>query len=244
LRLKEIGEYGRIPSTIVRENITKQAKLALAIEAWMEKNQLDAAAVQCWSSIQENYGCATCLTMSMMGEKLMPAACEVDIAGVISMYALVLVSGSASAILDWNNNYGADRDMCVCTHCSNYPKSFMGNEIEISNLDILGKTLGPDRCFGAIKGRVAPGHMTFFRLSTDDRRGKIKMYTGEGDFTNDPFPMDGGIAVTRVKDLQALMKYIVKNGFEHHVAMVRGSVAADLTEACGTYLGWEVHHHA
>jgi L-fucose isomerase-like protein len=49
LRLKEIGEYGRIPSTIVRENITKQAKLALAIEAWMEKNQLDAAAVQCWS---------------------------------------------------------------------------------------------------------------------------------------------------------------------------------------------------
>ncbi len=242
-RLKEIGDYGRIPSSIVRENLTKQAKLGLAIEAWMEKNLLDAAAVQCWSSIQENYGCATCLTMSMLGEKLMPAACEVDIAGVISMYGLVLASGSASAILDWNNNYGADRDMCVCTHCSNYPKSFMGNEIEISNLDILGKSLGPDRCFGAIKGRVAPGHMTYFRLSTDDRRGKIKMYTGEGDFTDDPFPMDGGIAVTRVKDLQALMKYIVKNGFEHHVAMVRGSVAADLAEACGTYLGWEVYHH-
>ena len=95
-----IGHYGRIPSTILRENIAKQAKLGLAIETWMEKNELDAAAVQCWSSIQENYGCATSLTMSMMGEKLMPAACEVDIAGVISMYALVLASGSASAILD------------------------------------------------------------------------------------------------------------------------------------------------
>ena len=55
--------------------------------------------------------------------------------------------------------------------------------------------------------------------------------------------MGGGIAVTRVKDLQPLMKYIVKNGFEHHVAMVRGSVSSDLAEACGTYLGWEVYHH-
>ncbi len=50
-------------------------------------------------------------------------------------------------------------------------------------------------------------------------------------------------AVTYVKELQALMKYIVKNGFEHHVAMVRGSVAAVLAEACGNYLDWEVYHH-
>jgi L-fucose isomerase-like protein len=242
-RLDEIGAYGRIPSSILKENITKQAKLGLAVEDWMNRNQLDATSVQCWDSVENNYGCATCLTMSMLGEKLIPASCEVDIAGVVSMYALVLASGNAAAILDWNNNYGEERDLCVCTHCSNYPKSFMGNEIEISNLDILGKTLGPERCFGAIKGKVAPGDMTYFRLSTDDRNGRIRTYTGQGAFVDKPFPMDGGIAVTQVDHLQKLMKYVVRNGFEHHVAMVRGNVAPILAEACGNYLGWDVYHH-
>jgi L-fucose isomerase-like protein len=242
-RLEEIGAYGRIPASILKENITKQAKLGLAVEDWMTKNQLDATSVQCWDSLENNYGCAACLTMSMLGEKLIPAACEVDIAGVVSMYALTLAAGAPAAILDWNNNYGEDRDLCVCTHCSNYPKSFMGSDIEISNLDILGKTLGAERCFGAIKGKVAAGPLTYFRLSTDDRNGKIKTYVGHGEFVNKPFPMDGGIAVTKVDRLQKLMKYVVKNGFEHHVGMVRGSVAPIVAEACGNYLGWDVYHH-
>jgi L-fucose isomerase-like protein len=181
--------------------------------------------------------------MSMMGETLIPAACEVDVAGVVSMYALTLASGKPSAILDWNNNYGEERDHCVCFHCSNYPKSFMGNEVEISNLEIMGKMVGEDRCFGAIKGKVAPGPMTFFRMSTDDRYGVIKTYLGEGDFVDRPFGMDGGIAVTRVKQLPKLMKHIVRNGFEHHVSMVRGNVTGILKEACGNYLGWKVYHH-
>jgi L-fucose isomerase-like protein len=242
-KLEEIGAYGRIPTTILKDNITKQAKLGMAVEDWMERNQLDATSVQCWDSLENNYGCAACLTMSMMGEKLIPAACEVDIAGVVSMYALTLAAGNPAAILDWNNNYGEDRNLCVCTHCSNYPKSFMGNEVEISNLDILGKTLGPERCFGAIKGKVAPGELTYFRLSTDDRNGRIRTYVGEGEFVDKPFAMDGGIAVTKVEGLQKLMKYVVKNGFEHHVAMVRGNVAGIVAEACENYLGWGTYHH-
>jgi len=242
-RLEEIGAYGRIPSSILKDNITKQAKLGLAVEDWMVRNELDATSVQCWDSLENNYGCAACLTMSMLGEKLIPAACEVDIAGVVSMYALTLAAGKPAAILDWNNNYGEDRNLCVCTHCSNYPKSFMGNEVEISNLDILGKTLGPERCFGAIKGKVAPGDLTYFRLSTDDRNGQIRTYTGQGSFVDKPFAMDGGIAVTQVPELQKLLKYIVRQGFEHHVAMVRGNVASIVAEACGNYLDWDVYHH-
>ena len=53
----------------------------------------------------------------------------------------------------------------------------------------------------------------------------------------------GGIAVTRVDNLQKLMKYIGKNGFEHHVSMVRGKAAAILEEACGNYLEWDVYRH-
>ena len=133
-----------------------------------------------------------------MGEKLMPSACEVDVMGAISMYALALAAGTPSAILDWNNNYGLEPDKCVCTHCGNFPKSFIGETPEIGELDVLGAVIGSEKCFGAVKGKVQPGPMTFFRASTDDRLGTIKAYVGEGDFTADPFPMDGGIAVTQV----------------------------------------------
>jgi L-fucose isomerase-like protein len=243
-KVVEIKEYGKIPSFIQEEKISLQAKLSIAIENWIGENEIDAAGIQCWSSVQNNYGCATCISMSMLGEKMIPCACEVDIAGVISMYMLALASGKPPAILDWNNNFGENRNMCVCTHCSNYPKSFFGNEIEISNLDVLGTTLGQENCFGAVKGKVKSGPMTFFRISTDDTKGIIKSYLGEGEFTDDAYGMDGGIAVAKVNELQKLLKYMSKNGFEHHVAMVRGNIAGVIEEAVESYLGWDIYKHS
>lgn len=242
-KLDEIHAYGNIPDSVAKENIVKQAKFGVASEQWIKENEIDAAAFQCWTSIQENFGCATCLTMSMLGENMLPSACEVDISGVISMYALTLASGNPAALLDWNNNYGEDRNKCSGVHCSNYPKSFIKNDIEIESLDVLGANLGKDRCFGAVKGKVAQGPFTFFRISTDDLHGMIKAYLGEGQFTDDPYDMDGGIAICEVNNLQGLMKILCKNGFEHHVAMGRDHVSDIIYESVTNYLDWEVYRH-
>jgi L-fucose isomerase-like protein len=242
-KLEEIFAYGSIPKSINRDNIVKQARFSIAVDRWIAENECDASSIQCWRSIQDNFGCATCLSMSMMGEKLMPSACEVDVMGAISMYALALASEAPPAILDWNNNYANEADKCVCTHCGNFPKSFIGDKPEISNLDVLGTVIGREKCFGAVKGKVKAGPMTFFRLSTDDRHGAIKAYVGEGAFTDDPFPMDGGIAVSSVPKLRALLSFIARNGFEHHVAMVRGHHAAIVEEAVRTYLDWPLYRH-
>lgn len=242
-KLAKVNAYGTIPAHIKPEQILKQAKWTLAVNRWIDDNGCDASAIQCWRSLQDNFGCATCLTMSMMGEELMPSACEVDIMGAVSMYALSLASSAPSAILDWNNNYGTETDKCVCTHCGNFPKSFFGMTPEVSELDVLGETIGREKCFGAVKGKVRAGPMTYFRLSTDDRAGTMKCYLGEGEFTDDPFPMDGGIAVTKVAQLRRLMRFITQNGFEHHVAMVRGSHAEIIDEAVTRYLKWPIYHH-
>jgi L-fucose isomerase-like protein len=133
--------------------------------------------------------------------------------------------------------------MCINTHCSNYPKSFIGKTPEISNLDVIGADVGYDISFGAIKAQVVAGPMTFFRMSTDDTLGLIKSYVGEGEFTDDPTSIQGGSAVCRIDNLQKMMKYICKNGFEHHVAMVRGHWADVLEEAINTYLDWNLYRH-
>lgn len=243
LRIDQIRNYGRVPADIPAKNLVKQAALTAEIYDFMERNELDASAIQCWDSVQLNYGCATCVTMSMMGEELMPSACEVDVAGVVSMYTLALATRKSPGFLDWNNNVGDDPDLVACTHCSNYPKSFFDDEIEISNLDVLGASLGADNSFGAIKGRVKAGDMTFFRMSTDDHNGRVHAYVGEGAFTDDPFPMNGGIAVARIPEMQRFFRWMTREGFEHHVAMVRGHAARVVHEAVSTYLDWDVHWH-
>jgi len=240
---KKIKAYGRIDSHITSSQILKQAKWTSAVNRWIDKNGCDISAIQCWRSLQDNFGCATCLTMSMAGEELMPSACEVDVMGALSMYGLALASMAPPAILDWNNNYGSEADMCVCTHCGNFPKSFMGKTPNIGELDVLGEAIGRSKCFGAVKGNVKSGPMTYLRLSSDDRAGTIKCYLGQGDFTDDPFPMDGGIAVTKVPNLRQLMRFVGQNGFEHHVAMVRGHYADAVNEAITKYLCWPTYHH-
>ena len=242
-RLDELMAYGRIEEQISEEVIAKSVKLSVAIDRIIEEGELDAVAIQCWDSIEEIYGCAVCVVMSMLGERLIPAACEADIAGAVSMYALLLASGKAPGFLDWNNNYGLEKNICVNTHCSNYPKNFMGNALEIGSLDVLSRTIDRGKCFGAVKGRVAPGEATFFRISTDETRGFIKGYVGECEFIDLPFDMAGGIAVVEVPNMQKLLRMLCLNGFEHHVAMVRSKSAHVINEAVTRYLGWKLYWH-
>jgi L-fucose isomerase-like protein len=244
-KLEELRSYGNVPEGIPQLDVKfdRNLRIYLAVEDWMRENLIDAAGFQCWTSVQQNFGCATCLTMSMMGENLIPCACEVDVVGAASMFVLMQASGNPSALIDWNNNYGSDLNKCVAQHCSNYPKSFLGMQVEVSTLDVLGNALGADLCFGAVKGKADPGPMTYLRISTDDRYGLIKGFLGEGEFTADPFNMSGGIAVCQIPNLQKLLKFMCKNGFEHHGAMVRSHCARIIEEALTTYMNWNIHLH-
>jgi L-fucose isomerase-like protein len=240
-KLAEIRGYAK-SDAVPPPSLVRMAKLGIVISDWMAANDLVASALQCWTSIQKNFGVNVCTLMSMMSESLMPSACEVDITGVASMYALQLASGTPSALVDWNNNYAGDPDKCVFFHCGNWAKSFVP-DLEISTAPILGSTLGVENTYGAMAGRVPAGPMSYARISTDDRAGAIRTYVGDGDFTDDPLDTFGNRAVVHVPGLQKLLRHVCKNGFEHHVAMNASHSAAVLAEAFETYLGWEVYHH-
>ncbi|MBI5951170.1 MAG: fucose isomerase [Chloroflexi bacterium] len=236
--IKGYAKHDSVPSPA----LVRMAKLGLVIDDWMKEYDLTASAIQCWTSLQQNYHINVCTLMSMMSEQLMPSACEVDITGVASMYALQLASGSPSALVDWNNNYGGDPDKCVLFHCGNWAKSFLPG-IEIKNAEILATTLGTENTYGAVAGRVPAGPMTYARISTDDNQGIIRTYVGEGEFTDDTLDTFGARAVIHTPGLQKLMRYICKNGFEHHCAMNASHSAAILADAFETYFGWDVYHH-
>lgn len=240
-KLSEIDAYAKHDS-VPPPSLVLMAKLGIVISDWMTANDIQATALQCWDSIQENYGVNACTIMSMMSEKLMPSACEMDITGAVSMYALQLASGQPGILVDWNNNYEDDPDRCAIFHCGNWAKSFV-KDLKIANAPILGTTLGVENTYGAMEGRALAGPMTFTRISTDDQFGTIRTYVGEGQMTDDPLDTFGQRAVVKVSGLQKLMQFICINGFEHHVAMTMGKVADVLEEAFGNYLGWQIYRH-
>ena len=240
-KLAAIGAYAPRPACR-RRSCVQMARLGVVLAEFMEANALDATAIQCWTSLQSNYGCNVCTNMSMMSEQMLPSACEVDVTGVLTMYAMQLAAGSPAALVDWNNNYGDDPDRCVLFHCGNWAKSFLP-DIQISQAPILGSTLGVENTYGALAGRTPAGPLTFGRLTTDDNGARIRAYVGQGQFTNDELKTFGTRAVAVIPQLQKLLRYVCANGFEHHAVMTASHTAGVLAEAFGNYLGWDVYHH-
>jgi L-fucose isomerase-like protein len=239
--LEKIHAYTSIGNT-PDEAMVQIAKLDVVLNHFVKENSLDATAIQCWTSLQKNYGCNVCTSMSIMSENMLPSACEVDVTGTLTMYAMQLASGSPSALVDWNNNYADDPNKCVLFHCGNWAKSFLP-DIEIGTAPILGTTVGVENTYGALSGRTPASPLTFGRISTDDPRGVIKAYFGEGNLTDDALNTFGNRAVAQIPNLQGLMQYVCRNGFEHHVVMNASKTAGILKEALGNYMGWEIHEH-
>ena len=240
-KLEKIHAYTSVGST-PNDRLVQIAKLDVVLADFMKENSLDATAIQCWTSLQKNYGCNVCTSMSMMSENMLPSACEVDVTGTLSMYAMQLASGSPSALVDWNNNYADDDTKCVLFHCGNWAKSFLP-DITISTAPILGTSVGTENTYGALDGRTPAMPLTYGRISTDDCRGVIKTYVGEGELTNDALKTFGNRAVAQIDNLQGLMNYVCRNGFEHHVVMNASKTAGILKEAFENYLGWETYLH-
>ena len=240
-KLEKIHAYtdtGKTPP----DRLVQIAKLDVVLADFMAENYLDASAIQCWTSLQKNYGCNVCTSMSMMSENMLPSACEVDVTGTLTMYAMQLASNSPSALVDWNNNYADNDEKCVLFHCGNWAKSFLP-DIQMSTAPIIGTSVGTENTYGALDGRTPASPLTYGRISTDDCKGMMKAYIGEGELTNDALNTFGNRAVAQINNLQGLMQYVCRNGFEHHVVMNASKTAGILKEAFENYLGWETYQH-
>ena len=241
-KLDEVTQYVKA-TKIPKESLLRMAKFAVVLEAHIAEQDLAGTAVQCWTSMEEYFGVVPCTAMSMLSNALVPSACETDITGLIGMHAMVQASGKPSALVDWNNNYADDPDKCVLFHCSNLPQEFFGKKGVMDYQEIIAGTVGRENTYGTIVGRIRPMDFTYCRVSTDDYRGTIRAYMGEGELTKDPMTTFGGFGVARIPRLQKLLRHICENGFEHHVAISPSRTAAVVQEAFTKYLGWDVYNH-
>lgn len=240
---KELECYARRAPCCVKR-IDALARLGVAIDGIISDYGLDSVAVRCWDEFQTEWGISPCVIMSMLNDRVFPAACETDVDNAVMMRAVGLAAGEGEsvAVFDVNNNYRDAKDKAIFFHCSAVPKGMLTGRGMIDDHPILAKSMGPDTSVGVHNGKMRPGPITVASLRTED--GRLKGFVTEGDVTTlNPgkgFFGTGFVFRKADGDMNGLFNYMAENGYRHHVAFAYGRNANVVREGLVKYLDYEI----
>lgn len=240
--LKSLHGYADV-SQISDQAVLKNAKLELFLRRWKDENQLNGLAVQCWNSMQANYGICSCTTMSRLGDELCPSACEADIIGTLSMHACQLASGTPAGLADWNNLHNDDENLVNIWHCGVFPKAFAKEQPRLNYHNIMVSAgVDQDKAEGIVELEMKETPVTLCRV-TQNAEGGWATLIAEGQIEENSAKTIGSYGWCRIKNLQALYRDVLLRYFPHHVAMTQGEYGTVLWEALGNYLDLPVYHN-
>ncbi len=236
------GEYADV-SGVNAEAVLRSAKFELFLRRFQKENGIDAFGIQCWTSIQANYGVCACTAMSRLGDEGTPCACEADIMGTLSMHAAMLASGNPAGLADWNNLHNEDDELCTIWHCGVFPASFSKTKPKLGVQEIIASsgaaTYDSSQCTVELVAKPSP--LTLFRVTQDPDAG-WHAAIAEGRFEDNPAKTFGGYGWCRIPHLQRLYRDVLLRHFPHHVGITQSHVGNVLWEAFGNYLGMNVYH--
>jgi len=227
-------------SAVPREPLVRIAKFEVFVRDFIKQNQLDGLAIQCWTSVQENLGICTCSTMSRLGDESIPCACESDIMGTLSMFALSRASDSPAALADWNNLHNDDPELANIWHCGVFPGSFAKTRPKMGVQTIIAQTTGPENAMGVVEFVCKPGPVTLCRC-TQDNTGAPRAFIAQGAFEDNPAETFGTYGWCRINHLGHIYRDILCRYFPHHVGFTYGHYGDVVYEALGNYFGMDIH---
>lgn len=194
--------------------------------------------MRCWDEMETYLRICPCVLLSELNDRGIVASCEIDMCSAITMHAMKLASEGATAVLDWNNNYGEDEDKVILFHCGPVAQSLMTEKGIVTDHKMYAKT-DPGSGWGCNEGRIKPMPITLSNCQTKD--GKILIYASDAKITDDEIEAEffgcGGVA--EIHDLQNKLITLARGGFKHHTAICQGHYKEVLKEAFTTYLGYD-----
>jgi len=234
-RLNGYTNCSNVPSC----NLLTLAKIRVVMDDYIQTYKLDAVTLRCWNEMETILRVCPCVLLSELNDSGVVASCEIDLCSAIVMRAMNLASGSPTAVLDWNNNYGDHENKVILFHCGPVAQQLMTGKGTVTEHKMFAKN-DPGSGWGSNEGRIAAFDMTYSNCQTKD--GRLIVYVGEGRMTADPIEPEffGCAGVAEIADLEAKLLKLARGGFKHHTAIGVGHLKSVLTEAFGTYLGYDL----
>jgi hypothetical protein len=228
-RLRDLSGNESIERTAIEHSVA----LAGGAERLIERRGWNAVAVRCWPECFDEWGGAACASMALLNERGIPAACEADALGALSMRLMQTLSGAPTFLADLVDAE-LDRDQVVFWHCGVAPRSMADPD------GTVRVQLHPNRRVPLVFDfGLAQGPVTIARIS--QAGGSARIVVGEGRIvTGQPF--EGTSAVVQLRSsARTLLSRLFEEGLEHHFVLASGHHAR-LVEAVASELRLPLVH--
>lgn len=214
------------------EQIERAARIELALEHWAEEGKYDALAIRCWPELPEQCGSMGCAAMGNVSRSV-PAACEGDVMGALSMLALTSMSERPAILMDLSDATaaGSSDDALLFWHCGNTPRDWAAGGHSRLTTHFNRDGVGVVRDMA-----LRPGPATGFRLLQGGRQAVIVSgeFAGDGRSGFDGVsgwlerPQWNGSPTTA----HGVIAGVLDNRLPHHLAFGDGELTEALQELC------------
>lgn len=202
------------------------ARFQTAFEIFFKENDLQAIALSCWPSFQEQRQLAVCTLMGQLNDTGIISSCEGDVPGAVGMLTLHLLSqGKVPTIMDMVTMDSTDNSVLLW-HCGpSAPSLADKNGVEMQSLWLYDKDPhGPLGLHNNLRLKPCPATILGF---TPDFSQELII---EGRLDNQKPSYSGSSAW--MYDLQMhgenllctdLIQTIMVSGYQHHYPLVYGN---------------------
>ena len=232
--LKDAGEKMRGLDAIPEQNRTDFARLYRSYAEYVKEHGIGALSSRCWPDFFTSFGTPVCAVLAMLNDLSIPASCEADTYGALSMYIGAQLTGrpvffgdpvsldeGENAITFWH---------CGTAACS-LAREDTGAEVGVH----CNRKIGPTLDFGCRSW----DNVTVFRVGRR-KDGRIRFFIAKGEALDKPKQFTGTSVVVRMQgEARDIVTRSVKAGFEPHFCVIYGACELELS-MLAEMLGMEV----
>ena len=205
------------------KNVKDFARLYKAYKTYVTENKIGAISSRCWPDFFVDFGTPVCMVLSLLNAMNVPASCEADVYGALSMFIGTQFTGQSTFFGDpvaMDENEGT----ITYWHCGmaacNLAKCDTGAQVGVHP----NRKIGPVMDFGCKASEEA----TLFRIGRKPD-GSFRFFIAEGEILDKPKQFNGtSIVVKTDTPSKDIVTDTIKNGWEPHYVVVYKRIGSEL----------------
>ncbi|MBQ6380796.1 MAG: fucose isomerase [Clostridia bacterium] len=218
---------GRIAGleSIEAKNVLDFARLYKAYDDYVKQNNIGALSSRCWPDFFVEFGTPVCAVLAILNDLGVPAACEADTYGALSMFACAFLTGKAAFFGD-PVSIDEGENTLTFWHCGTAACSLAREDTGAQAGVHCNRKIGPTLEFGC----KAEPEATIFRIGKD-AAGKFRFFIAGGEVLDKPKQFLGTSLVVKTKGRsEEIISRAVKAGWEPHFVVAMGNIERELEE--------------
>jgi L-fucose isomerase and related proteins len=216
---------------VTEAGLEKAARMFGSLKAMADKYRLNQFAVRCWPECSDLFGIAPCAVLGMLSDNGYPTSCEGDIPGAVTMGILRMLAGGGIPFFVDLISYDEKDNTGVVWHCGAAPKSLC-RKFEETQLRLHMRVDGGDKKGVTNDFSLKAGRITLAKLD-QSVEGEYRMLIAPGTAVDtEPYLRGNPLRIRFDDPVPALIDTIMKEGFEHHYAVIHADVRQELLQFC------------